>query len=358
MLTHLLACLLQFIQLLSLLWQYFNYGLSEEDWLEYSQQQQLIRQELTDAHRQNRPPDPAIVPIQPRRTTMDENAVVEAKPQAEATPTNTETADGGSEESNNSGTANDATPSTTAGPSSKPSGVDNEDETAGASPNVEEPSAFMAPQKLQAAPIHVSADLGGAWGAGAAPGSVLAKLIEEQEKQQEQQQQQDSSRRSATAALTSPTRRDSLGGASTTSYGNSNASDAGGGYYSGNRSEEPPQHDSSSSSYYSNKPAAQPPPPPPPEEDYYRGGRGWQQPQPPQQQPHYGDQQQHYDSYYPPQPPQNSYQQQQPYYGRGRGGGYRGRGGEGSRGYQPQQGGGRGYDPRKRPREDPRWSRR
>ncbi|OEU13085.1 hypothetical protein FRACYDRAFT_142118, partial [Fragilariopsis cylindrus CCMP1102] len=41
---------------------YFNYGFSEEDWLEYGEQQLMIRQELLDANRQNRPPDHSIVP--------------------------------------------------------------------------------------------------------------------------------------------------------------------------------------------------------------------------------------------------------------------------------------------------------
>ena len=65
--------------------EFFNYGLSEEDWLEYSQQQLLIRQELVDAHHQKRPPDPAIVPIQaPVKNEADDATAVEAKPQAEA----------------------------------------------------------------------------------------------------------------------------------------------------------------------------------------------------------------------------------------------------------------------------------
>ena len=38
-------------------------SLTVEDWLEYAQQQLTIRQELTDASRQKRPPDPNIVPV-------------------------------------------------------------------------------------------------------------------------------------------------------------------------------------------------------------------------------------------------------------------------------------------------------
>ena len=45
---------------------YFNYGLTEEDWLEYAEQQLQVRQELTDAARQKRLPDPTIVPVLPK----------------------------------------------------------------------------------------------------------------------------------------------------------------------------------------------------------------------------------------------------------------------------------------------------
>mmetsp|Transcript_19959 Transcript_19959/g.32787 ORF Transcript_19959/g.32787 Transcript_19959/m.32787 type:complete len:379 (+) Transcript_19959:133-1269(+) len=45
---------------------YFNYGLSEEDWMEYSERQLNVRQELTDASKQKRLPDPAIVQVVPR----------------------------------------------------------------------------------------------------------------------------------------------------------------------------------------------------------------------------------------------------------------------------------------------------
>ena len=45
---------------------FFNYGFSEEDWLEYAEQQLMIRQELIDANRQNRASDPSIVPVIPK----------------------------------------------------------------------------------------------------------------------------------------------------------------------------------------------------------------------------------------------------------------------------------------------------
>jgi len=49
---------------------FFNYGFSEEDWLEYAEQQLLIRQELIDANRQKRIPDPSIVPVIPKVCTV------------------------------------------------------------------------------------------------------------------------------------------------------------------------------------------------------------------------------------------------------------------------------------------------
>jgi hypothetical protein len=44
---------------------YFNYGLTEETWLEYAEQQTIIRQELQDAARSKRLPNPNIVPVTP-----------------------------------------------------------------------------------------------------------------------------------------------------------------------------------------------------------------------------------------------------------------------------------------------------
>jgi len=322
--------------------EFFNYGLSEEDWLEYSQQQLLIRQELVDAHNQKRPPDPAIVPIQApvKSEVADDATAVEAKPQAEADEEAGGEKNAGTADADGDTTATECATAATAtmGPSSKPDSESTEDTKIA--------SVSMAPQPQPVA-VDVPASLGGAWGAGAAPGSVLAKLMEEQ-----QQQQDGLSGSSRRRSLSPASRRDSLGGATTAttnSYAGSASGDAG-----GYANYEP--QDSS----YNQGPPPPPPPPPPPqqEEDYYRGGRGWQQ-------------QQQQDGYYPP----AAYQQQhhasqQPYYG-GRGGGgrggYRGRGGGGrggdSRGYQappsdyPSYGG--GYDSHrgsnKRPRDDPRW---
>lgn len=121
--------------------EFFNYDLQEDDWLEYAQHQLAIRQELIDASKQKRAPDPSIVPIQPRKkAVVDTEAVtVIAAPQG-----------------------NEETPSA---PAPEPT------ETSS--------TTVMAPVK-QEQKIE-DAGLGGAWGAGAAAGTLLAKLIEEQE---------------------------------------------------------------------------------------------------------------------------------------------------------------------------------
>merc|ERR1740124_647351 len=45
---------------------FFNYAMTEEDWLEYCKQQLAMRGELTEASRQQRAPDPTIVPVKAR----------------------------------------------------------------------------------------------------------------------------------------------------------------------------------------------------------------------------------------------------------------------------------------------------
>lgn len=134
---------------------YFNYGLSEEDWLEYAQHQLTIRQELTDASRQRRPPDPTIVPVTPRAPTK----------QAPRVAVHVKTEDGEGDEM----------------------GADGDEEEKEQGPvlvkkeEAVETKEGQGPDKPEAK-IDVPIGAGGAWGAGAAPGSMLAKLIEEQER--------------------------------------------------------------------------------------------------------------------------------------------------------------------------------
>jgi Fip1 motif len=136
---------------------FFNYNMTEEDWLEYSRQQLLIRQELTDASRQRRPPDPTIVPVQARAPSKQ-------TPKVAVNPKT------GEEEQDMDGE----------GPMIGPIVVEGKG-------NVQQSSLSTNDTNLGVVINEPSVDIsytgiGGAWGAGAAPGSTLAKLIEEQEK--------------------------------------------------------------------------------------------------------------------------------------------------------------------------------
>ncbi|KAL3925696.1 MAG: hypothetical protein SGILL_000228 [Bacillariaceae sp.] len=153
---------------------FFNYGFQEEDWLEYGEQQLLIRQELIDASRQKRQPDPSIVPVNPK-TPKKLNPKVS---------TTTESSEGGGATEHDGGDAENAP---VAGPvlvkkeeaSEKPG-----DGSKGAADDVTQGPAKNEQKEFS----DVTAGVGGAWGTGARPGSKLAKLIEEQERQLEQQQ--------------------------------------------------------------------------------------------------------------------------------------------------------------------------
>lgn len=140
---------------------FFNYGFGEDDWLEYSQQQLMIRQELTDASRQRRQPDPGIVPVTPRTPNKQTPRVA--------------VAGGGDGNENGDGSAapgDVAADGTVIGPTKVKT-------TDGDAMDVEEDGKGEKKVDVE----HVG--VGGAWGAGAAPGSVLARLIEEQERKTE-----------------------------------------------------------------------------------------------------------------------------------------------------------------------------
>lgn len=131
---------------------FFNYTLTEEDWMEYGAQQLDIRQELTDAGRQRRPPDPTIVPVMPRAPARQTPKVAV------------------SGDSDNNGT------DVTMG--------DDEEPVIG--PIMPHGGAAVDVGTIKTEETEQAKDLqhlgsGGAWGAGAAPGSLLARLIEEQE---------------------------------------------------------------------------------------------------------------------------------------------------------------------------------
>ena len=131
---------------------FFNYSLTEEDWMDYSSQQLAIRHELTEAARQRRPPDPTIVPVQARTPTTQTPKVAIA---GESTEDGVDVAMG----------VDDAP---VIGPA-MPQGVTEIDVSV---VKTEETEQTIDLQYLGS---------GGAWGAGAAPGSLLARLIEEQD---------------------------------------------------------------------------------------------------------------------------------------------------------------------------------
>uniref|UniRef100_A0A7S2VBV6 Pre-mRNA polyadenylation factor Fip1 domain-containing protein n=1 Tax=Entomoneis paludosa TaxID=265537 RepID=A0A7S2VBV6_9STRA len=145
---------------------FFNYGLDEEGWLEYAQQQLTIRQELTDAARSKRGPDPNVVPVTPKAPSSQAPRVAVV---GGASSTNSD-----GEEDPNASDKEEEVNTAPLGPSLPSDGV------------VPKSSAYAgdtAPASEPAAE-EVDVGIGGAWGAGAVPGSHLARLIEEQEKKE------------------------------------------------------------------------------------------------------------------------------------------------------------------------------
>lgn len=136
---------------------FFNYSLTVEDWLEYAQQQLTIRQELTDASRQKRPPDPNIVPVAARKPKSQTPKVAVA-----ASKDKQGDGDKASGEGN------------TSGPTIGPEMIKKEDRDGGDATNDSSNDVCQD--------VHVGD--GGAWGAGAAPDSMLARLIAEQSRKE------------------------------------------------------------------------------------------------------------------------------------------------------------------------------
>ena len=137
---------------------FFNYGLSEEDWLEYAEQQMTIRQELIDAARAKRAPDPNIVPVTPKVPQSQQPRVAVSGGIADGDKSDDAEAEA-AEDTNE--------PMAPLGPS-LPAKI---------------PATATTVEKVTVAE-QIPEGVGGAWGAGAAPGSHLAKLIEEQERAQ------------------------------------------------------------------------------------------------------------------------------------------------------------------------------
>ena len=141
---------------------FFNYGMTDDDWFEYSEIQMSIRQELTDASKQGRKPDPTLIPVNPRAPRKQNPRVAVSNKKKEA-------------EEQALLDAKDLP-----GPQApKPDDGEGADQA-----KAEGEAADEGGKKKKKA--AADEDIGaGAWGAGAAPGSVLAKLIEEQERKEQ-----------------------------------------------------------------------------------------------------------------------------------------------------------------------------
>ncbi|KAL9190480.1 hypothetical protein ACHAXT_007691 [Thalassiosira profunda] len=148
---------------------YFNYGMDDADWLEYAEGQLAIRQELTDASKQKRLPDPGIVTVVPRAPKVqgDRVAVRTKKPseeekEDEVKKEEDDDDDGGMEMGvelgplgNKAATGDDTS---------------NKEGDKATKESVPDATAAARNEKV----------VGGAWGAGASKDSVLLKLIQEQ----------------------------------------------------------------------------------------------------------------------------------------------------------------------------------
>lgn len=327
---------------------FFNYGLSEEDWLEYSEQQLLVRQELIDASRQKRAPDPTIVPIQPR-AKEGATIVAVAVPIPQATTAAT-VSDGLGEDMSSYGIGQSRI------------GVDTPPATAIGPTTTKPDEAAIVPNKKETEDVPVG--VGGAWGAGAAPGSLLARLMEEQEGGEGAVAVTDVHDPTRSSV---PSHRDSDNGRHNGNYGDTEDHRAPvkserDSYYGRSDPEEYAREgDYDNDTYDPRGHWREQQLPPPPEVDHYGGvgrGGGWQPPPlppPPLQDP-----------YYPPPPaePEGGYygvgRGRRGYGGGGRSESYGGRGRGGGRGYYDREGSGDYYQDSqsgwKRPREggDPR----
>ena len=147
---------------------FFNYGLDEEGWLAYAQQQMTVRQELIDAQRMKRTPDPTIVPVTPKAPAAQGDRVAvntssTGGNNSSTSPTDpAETVNGEGASAGNTSTeiAGPALPQNTTLPVSKTAETQ-------AAENAEDDTAE-------------NVGVGGAW---AVPEATLARLLQEQEQQ-------------------------------------------------------------------------------------------------------------------------------------------------------------------------------
>jgi len=148
---------------------YFNYGMSELDWVEYSEQQKIVRQELTDASRQRRNPDPTIVPVAPKTPSRQAPRV------AVATTKKEEEDDADAEISNVA--VGPTLPTKEVKVEEQQNEIDSNEKESELKGDAADISVSEKVTSSNASEVTACASLvGGAWGAPA--GSKLAKLIE------------------------------------------------------------------------------------------------------------------------------------------------------------------------------------
>jgi len=161
---------------------YFNYGMTEEDWLEYSERQLAVRQELTDASKQKRLPDPGIVTVVPRAPKVQgERVAVRVKKESDGDEEEEEE----EEEVKNEDASDDEEGGLEMGVDLGPlKAVKKKEGVSSGSEDkkvkLEEKDASAPSAIISAALVKHEKIVGGAWGAGAGKDSVLMRLIQEQ----------------------------------------------------------------------------------------------------------------------------------------------------------------------------------
>jgi hypothetical protein len=166
---------------------YFNYGLTEEDWVEYAERQLMVRQELMEAARQKRLPDPTVVPVLPKLPSKQSPRVAVVTTTATTKHSTLGNVDRQQQQQQQQ---QEEEEDIVIGPSLPPpsnppataedqinSFHDEEDK-------ITNSTSIIAETKISSAVAEGPnvKSIGGAWGAAAAPGSILAQLIEAQER--------------------------------------------------------------------------------------------------------------------------------------------------------------------------------
>eukprot|EP00816_Leptocylindrus_hargravesii_P000690 CAMPEP_0196826056 /NCGR_PEP_ID=MMETSP1362-20130617/93415_1 /TAXON_ID=163516 /ORGANISM="Leptocylindrus danicus, Strain CCMP1856" /LENGTH=677 /DNA_ID=CAMNT_0042206587 /DNA_START=715 /DNA_END=2748 /DNA_ORIENTATION=- len=166
---------------------FFNYGMTEYDWAEYAEQQLAVRQELTDASRQKRQPDPNIVPVEPKMPSKQNPKVAVKSKQSKITMTTAKNSNQLEHDNNSRG-------SVVIGPTvpmvckvvRDDTNTDHATTTTTTTTTAQHNDGNVKEHEKEEEEEEDDT-IGGAWGGAATPGSVLAQLIEEQERVRERE---------------------------------------------------------------------------------------------------------------------------------------------------------------------------